>query len=299
LRRYRTLTRDVDIVDAWLVPSYTFAGLARPLANVPVLIAGRRSALDVARTRNRMRDVAGRIAMRSVDAVVANSRAAARQAVEQEGIDASMVRVVHNAVEVPIVSELERRSLRDGWGFGDGQIVIGCVGNLRPGKGQDLIVDVAAALRHREPDLRYVLVGDGRQRSAVEQQIDRLALGSIVRLHRDEHDARRIYAAFDICVQASDSEGLPNVVLEAAAARKAIVATDVGGTSEVITSGVDGILVSKGDRDAIADAILRLSADPGLRQRLGAAAGRRAQDFSVARLTAETATLYRELAGRT
>ena len=109
LRSYRGLTSDVDIVDAWLVPSYTFAGLAKPADQSAR--AHRRSTVDhrcFARTRNRLRDAAGRIAMRSVDAVVANSRAAARQAVDDEGIDASRVHVIHNAVEVPDPSE--RRS---------------------------------------------------------------------------------------------------------------------------------------------------------------------------------------------
>jgi glycosyltransferase involved in cell wall biosynthesis len=295
---YRTLARDVDVVDAWLVPSYTFAGLAKPLTRAPVLIAGRRSTLDVARTRSRMREAAGRIAMRSVDAVVANSSAAARQAIEQEGIEASKVHVIHNGVEVPHPSEVDRRSLRDRWGYDDGHVVVGCVGVLRPGKGHDLLLEAAATVRHEAKDVRFVLVGDGPLRSSLEEQIERLHIGSIVRLLGTEEDARLVYAGFDICVQSSDSEGLPNVVLEAAAAGLAIVATDVGGTSEVITSGVDGILVAKRNRDAIASAIVSLAGDPGLRQRLGAAARQRARFFSTARLTAETADLYRALSGR-
>ena len=70
----------------------------------------------------------------------------------------------------------------------------------------------------------------------------------MVALRFGESDARSVYGAFDIAVQASDSEGLPNTVLEAAAAGLPIVATAVGGTGEIVTSGVDGILVAKGDR---------------------------------------------------
>ncbi len=107
-----------------------------------------------------------------------------------------------------------------------------------------------------------------------------------------------MYGAFDIAVQASDSEGLPNVVLEAAAAGLPIIATAVGGTAEILTHGVDGILVPKGDQPALSDAIADLAADPASRHRLGIAARARAEAFSVARLAEQTGALYQRLAGR-
>jgi glycosyltransferase involved in cell wall biosynthesis len=295
--RYRRLTRDVDVVDAWLVPAYTFAGVLQPVSRVPVLLAGRRSSLDVHRTRTRLREAGGAIAMRGVDAIVANSASAAAEAVDIEHIPADRVHVIRNAVvPVPLSSD-ERDELRSAWGVSSDEVLVGCVGNYKPGKGQELLVEVATRMRDRFPDVRFRLVGDGDLRPSLEAEIAARGLGRTVALHSGERDARRLYGAFDIAVQASDSEGLPNAVLEAAAAARPIVATDVGGTREIITSGQDGILVPKGDVDGLVDGLGLLAADPGLRARLGTAAGLRAADFSPDRLAEQTGSLYRRLLG--
>jgi glycosyltransferase involved in cell wall biosynthesis len=88
---------------------------------------------------------------------------------------------------------------------------------------------------------------------------------------------------------------LPNVVLEAAAAALPIVATAVGGTGEIVTDEVDGLLVRPGDPDSMREALERLLDDPALRARLGAAAQRRAADFSPGRLVEATGGLYESL----
>ena len=298
VRAYRRLTRDVDIVDAWLVPAYTFAGMAQPFARVPVLVAGRRSGIDVSRTRTRLREAAGRLAMREVDAVVANSQAAADQAISIERIDPARVHVIRNAVVPVETTDADRLALRAAWGFSPQDIVVGCVGTYKPGKGHEMLLDAASDLRGRCPNLRHCYVGEGPLRAYLESEIRRRDLGTIVALHSGERDARHVYGAFDLAVQASDSEGLPNAVLEAAAAGLPIVATAVGGTPEILTSGMDGLLVPKGDRQGLAAAIEVLVQDPELRRRLGAAARVRAEAFSAAALAEQTGALYLRLAGR-
>jgi glycosyltransferase involved in cell wall biosynthesis len=295
VRRYVRLTRDVDVVDAWLVPAYTFAGVIQPVARVPVLLAGRRSVLDVARTRTWSREAAGKLAMRHVDGVVANSQAAANQARASEGVDPARIHVIRNAVSPMDMPAADRVELRSAWGFDAQHLVVGCVGNYKAGKGQQVLLEAAADLRDRQPALRYVLVGDGPLRGWLESEIHRRSLESTVILHSGERDARRVYGAFDIAVQASDSEGLPNAVLEAAAAGLPIVATAVGGTAEILTAEEDGILVASGDRRALAESIGRLADQPELRLRLGRAARQRVQAFSPARLAEQTGSLYVQL----
>lgn len=295
LARYRHLTRGVQIVDAWTVPAYTFAGLARPFARVPVVMAGRRSLADVRRTKTLVRETARSLAMRHVDAVVANSQAAASESLILEGIRASRMHVIRNAV-IPIVTpDADRVRLREAWGFGAQDLVVGCVATLRPGKGHDLLLEVATDLRDQYPQLRYVFTGSGPAHEWIHEQIRARGLEGVVVIHGGEADARRIYGAFDIVVQASESEGLPNAVLEAAAAGRPIVATSVGGTAEILTSEKDGLLVPKCDRTAMATAIGRLAHDPGLRQLLGKAAADRSREFSVDKLVVQTSSLYLRL----
>jgi glycosyltransferase involved in cell wall biosynthesis len=295
IRRYRALTADVDIVDAWLVPSQIFAAAARPFAPVPVLIGGRRSLDDVYATKSRARRMLASVAARRMDLVVANSCAAADDAMLHDGIDPSRVRVIPNAV-LPAPGPLPRATIRQGWGIDDESlVVVGCVGNYKPEKGHRHLIEAAARLRQGWPLLRFVLVGEGPLRGDLEAQIRRLDLSEVVILAGPAADARETYAGFDIVVQASDTEGLPNVILEAAAAGSAIVATAVGGTAEVLTDRRDGILVPKADVGALVAAIERLASDPMLRRQLGAAARARSAAFAPERLVTATAEMYRQL----
>src|SRR5689334_5973933 len=264
IRRYRALTADVDLVDAWLVPSQIFAATTRPFARVPVVIGGRRSLDDVYASKSRARRTLASMAARRMDLVVANSLAAAGDAMRHDAIDPTRVRVIPNAV-LPATGGLPRAALREGWGITDeGLVLIGCVGNYKLEKGQRHLIEAAARLRRSRPELRFVLVGDGPLRAQLEAQVRTLDLDDVVILAGPAADAREIYAGFDIVVQASDTEGLPNVILEAAAAGSAIVATAVGVTAEILTDGRDALLVPKADIDALASAIERPASDAAL-----------------------------------
>lgn len=295
IRQYLVLARQIDIVDAWLIPSYTFAALLQPIARVPVVIAGHRGLMGLYERKPWYRRAAASWAVRHVDAVVANSNSAAKEAIEQEGIDPARVELIPNAVLQIDTDHTDRGRQRLAWGFGPDEVVVGCVANYKPGKGLETLVEIAARSRATAPHLRYVLIGEGPLHERLERQIADYDLGSIVILHGAADDARRLLPALDIAVQASNSEGLPNAVLEACAAGLAIVATAVGGTTDILTDGVDGIVVPQTDTAALEAAILYLATDGESRARLGAAALVRSGAFSVARLTDATATLYERL----
>ncbi len=134
-------------------------------------------------------------------------------------------------------------------------------------------------------------------RPNLEAQIARLGLATRVRLHGVELDPRPLYGAFDVVAQASMSEGLPNVMLEAAAAARPIVATDAGGTREIVIDGETGLLVATEDPAGLAAALLRVIEDPDLRARIGPAARAHVQrTFGMARYVREWGDLYDELA---
>jgi glycosyltransferase involved in cell wall biosynthesis len=295
LRRYRNLTRDTDIVDAWTVPAYTFAGLTRRFTDVPVVMAGRRSLPDVHRSRTWYREWAKALAMRGVDAVVANSQAGADAAINGEGIDPERVHVIHNAVTAPAPAlAADRVALRASWSATDEDAVIGCVGSFRPGKGHDALLTVATSLRQNHPNARFIFIGDGPLRESIEAQVAQRRLTNVV-VDATHGDARSVYGALDLVVQASETEGLPNAVLEAAAAGRPIVATAVGGTTEILTDGINGLLVPRRDVPALERSIDRLLRDRELRTALGDAARVRAADFTVAKLVDRTAALYAAL----
>ena len=285
-----------DIVDAWLYLGYGMAAVTRPLSRVPVLIAGRRS-LSGHKARFGLVDRSvDEVARRWSDAIVANSQAVAVDVARHERIDPSRIRVIHNGVVIPPPGDpAERARLRAAWGVADGECVVGCVGTFKPGKGQALLVDAMDAVRRRVPGTWLVFAGDGPERAAVERQAAGLGLDRITFLG-NVPDARQIYAGFDILASASDAEGLPNAVLEAAAAGLPVVATDAGGTREIVADGVSGLLVPIGDRNGLVAAISRVLEDQDLASRLGRAARDHvATAFGLDRFVRETAAFYEEL----
>lgn len=165
-----------------------------------------------------------------------------------------------------------RRSARAALGLADDALVIGCVGRLVPLKNHRLLLEQVPALQQAFPRLQVVLVGEG----PLSQELHALAgsLGIADRLllagARDDVDA--LLPAFDVFALPSLTEGLSIALLEACAAALAIVASDVGGNPEVITSGVTGRLVAPTDGAGLRAALADLLGDAATRARLGAAA---------------------------
>jgi glycosyltransferase involved in cell wall biosynthesis len=291
-----------DIVDAWLYHAYALSSATRFLTRPKALIAGRRSLSDFKARFNRVERVADALARRNTDVFVANSAAVKADVVRRERIRPDRVRVIHNGVQpAPPLDADKRTRVRAAWGASGETIVIGCVANYKPFKGLELLVRAAARLAAQAatPEIRLVLVGEGRLRPELEALRATLGVERTVILHGQEPEARSLYGAFDIAAHASEAEGLPNVVLEAAAAGLPIVATDAGGTGEIISDGATGLLVPIGDESALVAALARLCLDPGERRRLGDAA--RADvlaRFGVQRMVDEFANLYRELGRR-
>ena len=297
-RFVRLLRRNrYHIIDGWMYPAYDLAALSRALTRVPVVIAGRRN-MGTPETRYGFAEqIVDAFARRLCDMTVANSEAAAARAIEREHLDPRRVRVIRNGVEaIPSISTPERDRLRGRWDVAAGAVLIGCVANYRAVKGLDLLISAMTEVARAQPNTKLVLIGEGPERSRLQGLIASGGLDRYVVLHGREPDARSLYAAFDIVVLASKGEGLPNAILEGQAAGRPVVATDVGGVGEIVVDGVTGLLVPSGDASALAGALLRLTADPTLRERFGRAGeARMATDFGMARFVGAFADLYREL----
>lgn len=289
-----------DIVDAWLYQGYGIAAVTRPFTRVPVLISGRVSLSKFKERFGALERAVDTIARRSSDLIFANSEAVADDVALREGVDRASIRIIRNGVLIPDrVEEGERQAIRAGWGFSPDELVIGYVGSMRPGKGQERIVATMPHLLAQVPGSRLVLVGGGPLRPNIERQIAALGLGDRIHLTGDVLDARPLFGGLDIFTSASEAEGLPNSVLEAAAAGIGIVATAAGGTVEIVEDGHTGILIPVGDDDGLRAGLIRLAMDPVMRARLGSAAQEHAAAaFGIDRFIRETADLYEEMARR-
>ena len=176
--------------------------------------------------------------------------------------------------------------------------VIGAVGRIEKEKRFDLLVKALVRVRARQPQAVLVIVGEGSLRSALESQIQAAGLGQAIRLVGHRQDVANLHAGFDLFVQASEREGTPNAVLEAMALETPVVATNVGGTGELLADGVHGLLVPANDVTALASAIVRTLEEPEAASKRLAAARRRVEtDLSFEQRMRKVEQVYVELVG--
>jgi glycosyltransferase involved in cell wall biosynthesis len=221
-----------------------------------------------------------------------------RSELVRSGVDESRVTVLHNGIDAHTYrrGRASRDRVRRQLALSPEARVIGAVGRLERQKRFDLLLDAFAGLRPAWPMLRLVIAGDGSLRSALEKQAARLGIAGDCRFLGHRTDIVNLHQAFDLFVQSSEYEGTPNAVLEAMAMETPLVATDVGGTSELAFPGEHGLIVPACDVAALRAGIDKALADPeAARQRATAARRRIEQDLSFAERTRRLEEVYRSL----
>jgi glycosyltransferase involved in cell wall biosynthesis len=185
---------------------------------------------------------------------------------------------------------------REALGVPAGAFVIGSVGRLEPQKRFDVLIDAVGRVRATAPQVHLVIAGDGSLRESLAVQIARRGLEGTCRLVGHLDDVSRLHHGIDLFVQSSRYEGTPNAVLEAMALETPVVATNAGGTSELVRHGEDGLIVPPNDADALALAIERSIADPAGGAARARAARRRVEgELSFDTRMRRVETIYEEL----
>lgn len=186
--------------------------------------------------------------------LIAVSSDIARELVEH-GADPARVTTVLNAIDHRQFFRDPARvtQTRESLGLEPNHIVIGAVGRLEPQKRFDLLLEAFAVVHARKPETRLVIAGDGSLNKALTEQRHALGLQQSVIMTGHVTDVIGLHHAFDLFVQASDYEGTPNSVLEAMAMETPIVATEAGGTAELVHDGEHGRIIPIGKVDRLID----------------------------------------------
>ncbi len=233
-------------------------------------------------------------------AVIAVSDAVAHWLRELEVAEHRIHRV-HNAVDREALErDVRPGALRSELGIARDAPLIGCVGQIALRKGQDLFLEAAVRLAGRVADARFVIAGArySRKEESVEYEAGlksraaRPPLAGRVHFLGYRTDAPSVISALDVLVVPSRQEPLSRVLIEALALGVPSVATDVGGTREIIEDQRTGLLVRPEDPAALAAAALRLLTSPDLRTSIRQEGPRRARDFSPERQVKAIQSLY-------
>lgn len=277
----RALAADrIQVAHGWLFIANAYAWLAT--RGGPALVTSARNC----KRSGRLLDALNRRAFRASNAIIANSEQVRDYITREYGAPAGRIAVVRNAIDL---RRFQPRAAGDAAAAAP-RIVM--VGRLVAQKNPLLFVAAAAALRARLPQAVFTLVGDGPLRGAVEAAVRDAGLVDAVTLAGEQRDVSGLLRAADLFWLTSDWEGLPNAVIEALASGLPAVATDVGGTAELITDGVEGHLIAAGDRDALVERSLAILTDPARHAAMRRAARQRAERFGLDRMVADTEAAY-------
>ena len=232
-----------------------------------------------------------RFVLRRFTAVVAVSEDVRRRLLGA-GVSLSRIHIVRNGIDTrPFATA--KPSLRAD--LAPEGLLVGLIGRLAWEKGIDIYLAAAARVHAELPNARFVVIGEGPDREALEGTLDTLRLGSAVRFLGRRDDMPSVYASLDLMVSASRQEGLPIALLEGMASGLPIVATAVGEVPTVVREGCTGLVVPPGDPSALAAAMLELLRDPERRASFSSAAREGiASEYSADRMAADYVRVYQE-----
>lgn len=221
--------------------------------------------------RNRCYEWLQRRAVRICDTVVAVSGAIAGE-MTRSGVTPDRVKVIPNVIPPP-GPRLTRDEARDALGIAGDRWVVGWVGRVSHEKGLDVLLDA----RHTvdDPTLTIAVLGDGPERIALERRVRDSGSADRVRWCGLVPGAERYFAAFDVLVISSRTEGSPIVLLEAMAARTPLIVTSVGGVPDMVTAA-SALLIPPDDPASLAAAVQEVRRDPAAAERRAALAALRA-----------------------
>jgi glycosyltransferase involved in cell wall biosynthesis len=232
------------------------------------------------------------------DKIICCSKAVENFVKDFENIKDGKTTVIYNGVDEDRFSRLkDSKSIRTELGIDEGSPVVGSVSSLTPHKGHEHLIQAASLVLDKHPSTRFLIVGDGLLRKRLEDQAKDLNIHSTVIFTGERKDIPEILSLMDVFVLPSFSrEGLGLAIIEAMAAKKPVVATEIGGIPEAVNKGKTGFLVPPGDPAALATAIVELLQNPKKAKEMGEKGRARVMErFTKTKMLSEIQEVYQSL----
>jgi len=215
--------------------------------------------------------------------------------IRRDGFSPDKITMIPNGVPIPenVGDPVVRQQVRAEFGLDENAPVVGTVGRMIGVKGYAFMLEALALARHSIPSLHWLQVGDGPDREKIMELAEKSGLSDSVSFAGKRSDVPDLLESMDIWVMSSTHEGLPMALLEAMAAGKAIVATNVGGIPDVVEHEVSALLVSPRNPEDLRSAIVRVCDDGPLAKKLAGAARIRAKkDYGIEAVARKIEKIY-------
>jgi sugar transferase (PEP-CTERM/EpsH1 system associated) len=283
----------VDIVHCHNFGPVVYGAGAARLAGAPRVIYTIHGRATSGRRKQRMLERMGWI-----DRVVPVSEDARKIVLRNSRLAPEKVRTIINGIDVALFErDIDRRTMRNELGVPDDAAVFGIVARLTAAKDHHVLFEAFARLVERAPGAVLLVVGDGERAAELHALVQRLAVHDRIKFLGQRHDIPEILGALDAFVLSSHSEGLSVTLLEAMAAGLPIIATRVGGNTEVVLADETGLIVPPMDPAALETAMMRLIDHPESGRKMGLKGRERVKErFSVDKMVCEYQALYSEVA---
>ncbi len=293
----------IDIIHSHQPRVDFFGAIASVFTGVPLVVTRHLSIKDTFRNSFKSKIfefIDSAISLHFSYLVCTVSRQIADDLISSRLISEKKVKVVYNGIDSEnIRDKVLGRTVRSQLGIPEKIPLVGIIARLNAQKGHEYFIRAASGVIPRNPQIRFLIVGDGPLRGSLEKLVAELKIGSSVLFAGYRTDVAQIISELDIVALSSLSEGLPVVILEAMALGKPIVSFSVGGVPEIVENGKTGLLVGKKDIKALTEAILELSADREKARLMGEAGTRLVKDkFSIEKTTEEYLSVYSSLLNR-
>ena len=284
----------IDVVRTHQYHANLYGRIAAVICRIPCIVPSIHNVYT--RDRKLHRRILNNLLGRLSDAVIAVSEAVKDDVMTYDNIPSGRLRVIYNGIEEVRFTGNTGAEIRSEFNLPENAVIVGSVGRLTTQKGQQYLVEAVASLVKDFPGLRLLMVGDGPDKAVLLRLVREKGLEGRVIFTGSRDDVPHLLAAMDIFVFPSLWEGLPNALVEAMAAGKAIIATNIKPNREVLGSEDAGMFVTSKDSMSIASGIAALIRNRTLARQLGAAAQARAfSRFTVAGTVLAYTTLFEDI----
>ncbi len=239
-----------------------------------------------------------RIATRFSSKIIALTDIEKKEYVQKRIAADNKITVIQCGIDIKGFIAGDGKALRSELGISSYTSLLGWVGRIDPIKGCDVFLKACALISRELPQARYLVIGDGILREEMEGLAQSLGLKGSVSFLGFREDMPVVMNSLSLLVHTPFNEGLGKVLLEAMACAKPIVACAVGGIPEIVTHGLNGLLVPAGDYVSIADESVRILKDKALSERLGKEGRKKAGAFDNRHMVEKTIKLYSELSAK-